>query len=544
MRARGFFVWDAMGFLALGLLVLSFGVFALGLAGMLPDVLEIEPAAPTGRGFTRVIAVSNATATQLSPNPGLQQGHARGDCKVATGSPPVVVVEQGAVSTAQGFGTFAAGETFAVPTLAWSLSTAPGGSVSCQFVGDAALGQGGGGLSGGAADATYLRLNTANDPISGTLSSSQAATLLDPTLESTGLQDVCVANAAGSRGVCFTGTNAASADNGVLIQGSAAALSGRASVLIGGPVSGVSDRYVLRTNSAAANGIFSVAGSGGLVNESALNGGQVYLADAAGARTLSGIWTSENTSTGHAFDTTTTLSGALNLLEVDNAGALRAAVDSSGTIISEAGNGCGDLSFEVATGAATGISTNGPHTDLDLCVGGVAAMEVSGTRISFAVDVTSGINNTGANAIVSSDSVGTGGRLRAWNAATTSSASAAATVGIAGLPGAAQTRVPMQQWRYNESTTPTAAAEVFGADGLTATFGGLATAVSWTDYGNTAWNGFASTGTATALPACVAARVGRLYSRISNIGGSTTSNLCWCGCVAGVCSFTALQGTC
>jgi hypothetical protein len=562
MKTRGFFLVDrelavwglaACGVLAVAAWMLSNAPLATP-AGRLVAMLaepsgEGEALASTGRGAPLALVISNVTPTQLTPTPGGTQQHARGDCKVQTGSPTIFVVDQTATTTANGFGPFAAGESFSVPTLAWALATGAPGSIRCQFVQDADVGQGGGGVTAGSLDATYLRLDTANDPITGSLSTSfTPATLANPSIEAVGLQDVCIANEAGSRGMCILGTNAASAGDGVTITGSAAALAGRAAILLTAAVSGVSDRFIVRHTSTGGGGgvgVFSIAGNGGLVNESALNGGQLYVADAAGVRTAAGIVTSENAAAGHTLDTTTSLGGATNLLAINNNGTFSAAVDASGTFISEAGNGCGDLSFEVATGSATGMSTNGLHTDLDFCVGGVASLEVSGSRIALGVDVTSGVNVTGANPIVSSSAVGTSGRLRAWNAATTSLHEAAATVGIAGLPGGGQTRVPMQQWRYNESTTPTAVAEVFGGDGLTATFGGLATAVSWTDYGNVAWNGFASTGgSPTALPSCVVARVGRLYSRISNVGGSATSNLCWCGCVGGVCSFTALQGTC
>jgi hypothetical protein len=400
---------------------------------------DLAPAASTGRSSPLAIVVSNAANVQLTPTPGGLQTHARGDCVVAAGSPDVFVVSETATDTSMGFGPFAAGSTFAVPTLAWARTAAAPGGVRCQFVQDAAVGQGGGGLSGGTADGLYMRLDATNAPTTSTWSSSTAATLAAPSWEGVGSGDFCIANAAGSRGICIDGDPASSFDNGVTFTGTAAAASGRAAFHMTSSVTGVSDRFIARHTSTGGGGgvgVFSVAGNGGLVNESALNGGQLYVADAAGMRSAAGIVTSENAAAGHTLDTTTTLGGATNLLAINNNGTFSAAVDASGTFISEAGNGCGDLSFEVATGSATGMSTNGLHTDLDFCVGGVASMEVSGSRIALGVDVTSGVNVTGANPVVSSNAVGTSARLRAWNAATTSLHDASTTIGIAGLPGA------------------------------------------------------------------------------------------------------------
>lgn len=133
-------------------------------------MLESVPLDSGGQEVLATFTVSNTTATAVSA---AGEQPSSWQCSNATAT-QVFRVNQGDTATTNGIGPYcsscALGQTFSVPTQKlFLLAVGAPANVQCARVRDGGAYPSSSGLSTGAADATYLRLDTSNDPLTGNL---------------------------------------------------------------------------------------------------------------------------------------------------------------------------------------------------------------------------------------------------------------------------------------------------------------------------------------------------------------------------------------
>lgn len=232
-------------------------------------VVDLDDAAETsGQESIVEFAVDAATTTTVQAAASTVSSW---ECQNSSAT-NVFRVNEGATSTAAGIGpycsTCAAGARFSLPVQRVFVRASSGSAtLQCSRLSSSThqSAAGGGGLSPSTADATYLRLDATNDPVTGELSISRAgAALATPSLTAPPGVDFALGLAAASgRGLVVSGAAATTTDNGVQIVGSQAAASGRTSVLVSTTVQSATDRYPLRVTSLAGDA-FRVAGNGNI----------------------------------------------------------------------------------------------------------------------------------------------------------------------------------------------------------------------------------------------------------------------------------------
>lgn len=123
----------------------------------------------------------------------------------------------------------------------------------------------GDGLSAAAADSTYLRLDTSNDPLTGELMAAPgtaAATASITTASAGGDLWISAGDGAGGRALFIDDTSSTSATNAVMLRGSAAATASGTSILLDTTVSSQADRYPVRITGTGSADVWKVNGLG------------------------------------------------------------------------------------------------------------------------------------------------------------------------------------------------------------------------------------------------------------------------------------------